>query len=255
MQQTVDAFLSWLVEEKGSTNNTIAAYRNDLGQFLTWVQAHTTADAWDAIAEGDIRAYQDELQARNYAPTTVARKTAAVRSFFHYLALTGALDDDPTVNITAGAPVRPSPERLSRRAAQRLLDSVPDNRPLDLRDRALIAFIAGAGLKASGVTALDLADVTPQPGEEQTPVLPSAVTTELARYLAQGRPALAGEEDAAEEEGTTSKAAPHRPLFLNARGGRLSRQGLWVVLKRRGEDAGLGDKVSPRSLRGVLGED
>jgi integrase/recombinase XerD len=246
MQQTIDAFLSWLIEEKGSTANTIAAYRNDLGQFLAWLQAHTTVDTWADIAEGDIRAYRDALRRRDYALTTVARKLAAVRSFFHYQLRTSALADDPTVKVTAGAPVHPSPERLSRRAAQQLWDSVPGDRPLDLRDRALIAFIARAGLKASQATALDLEDVAPQAGGGKTLALPPAVAADLARYVAEGRPPLARKEEA---------AGPRRPLFLNARGGRLSRQGLWVVLKRRGEDAGLGYEVSPRSLRGVLSID
>ena len=246
MQQTIDAFLTWLVGEKGSTANTIAAYRNDLAQFLAWVQAQTTVHTWAAIAEGDVRAYRDALQRRDYALSTVARKLAAVRSFFHYQLRIAALDDDPTVAVTASAPVHPSPERLSRRAAQRLLDSVSGDQPLDLRDRALVVLIAGVGLKASQATALDLEDVAPQAGRVETVALPPAAAADLARYVAEGRPALAREGEA---------AGPRQPLFLNARGGRLSRQGLWVVLKRRGEEAGLGYEVSPRSLRGVLSED
>jgi len=247
MQQAVDSFLTWLVEEKGSTANTIAAYRNDLGQFLAWVQAHTAADTWADIAEGDIRAYRDALQGRDYALTTVARKMAAVRSFFHYLLLSGTLDDDPTVKISTNVPVHPSPERISRRAAQQLWNSVPDERPLNLRDRALIALIAGAGLKASQVTALDLEDVELQAERVVGMLAPQpVVAADLRRYMEEGRPALLRGKD---------PAGPRRPLFLNARGGRLSRQGLWVVLKRRGEDAGLGPVVSPRSLRGVLVKD
>ena len=246
MQQIIDAFLTWLVEEEGSTANTIVAYRNDLGQFLGWVQEHTAVDTWAGIAERDIWTYLAKLQSRDYALTTVARKIAAVRSFFHYLVLTGALDDDPTVMVTATPPKHPSPEQLSRRAVQQLWNSVPGDTPLDLRDRALVALIAGAGLKASQVTALDLGDVEPQPSKGEAPTLLPAVTADLARYVEVGRLALVREED---------PAGQHRPLFLNARGGRLSRQGLWAVLKKRGEDAGLGHAVSPRSLRGVLGED
>jgi integrase/recombinase XerD len=254
MQKTIDAFLNWLVEEKGSTPNTIVAYRNDLGQFLGWLQAHTAVQAWTGVAEGDIRAYRDELQRRDYALTTVARKIAAVRSFFHYLLRTGVLDDDPTLKVTAGAPARPAPESLSGRAAQQLWDSVPGDTALDLRDRALVALIAGAGLKASQVTALDVGDVGLQPdqntlrvegrrGQVESKALAPEVAADLGRYVAEGRPALAGAE---------SPAPSRRPLFLNARGGRLSRQGLWGVLKKRGEAAGSGQVVSPRSLRGTL---
>jgi integrase/recombinase XerD len=246
LQRTIEAFLTWLAEEKGSPANTIDAYRNDLGQFLAWVQAQTTVDVWTGIVERDIRAYRYELQLRDYALTTVARKLAAVRSFFHYLLLTGTLDDDPTLKISAGVLARPSSEHLSRRAAQQLWDSVPGDTPLDLRDRALIALIAGVGLKAGQVTSLDLADVALRPGRVEELALPPVVAADLARYVEEGRLVLARDAD---------PNSPERPLFVNARGERLSRQGLWMVLKRRGQNAGLEDAVSPRSLRGVLKDD
>jgi integrase/recombinase XerD len=246
LQRTIEAFLTWLAEEKGSPANTIDAYHNDLGQFLAWVQAQTTVDAWAGIVERDIRAYRDELQLRDYALTTVARKLAAVRSFFHYLLLTGTLDDDPTLKINAGVLARPSSEHLSRRAAQQLWDSVPGDTPLDLRDRALIALIGEAGLKAGQVTGLNLADLAPGAGTAEELAWPPAVIADLARYVKEGRPALVRDAD---------PNSPERPLFVNARGERLSRQGLWMVLKRRGQDAGLEDAVSPRSLRSVLKDD
>jgi integrase/recombinase XerD len=246
LQRTIDAFLAWLAEEKGSTANTIAAYRNDLDQFLAWVQAHTMVDAWTGIAERDIRAYWDELQLRGYALTTMARKLSAVRSFFHYLLLTGTLNDDPTLKISIDVPLRPSPERLSRRAAQQLWDSLPGDTPLDLRDRAMIALIAGAGLKSGQLMGLNLADVAPGAGRVEELILPPVVTANLARYVEEGRPVLVRDAGA---------DSPEQPLFVNAQGGRLSRQGLWTVLKRHGQDAGLEDSVSPRSLRGVLKDD
>jgi integrase/recombinase XerD len=246
LQRTIDAFLAWLAEEKGSTANTIAAYRNDLDQFLAWVQDQTTVDAWTGIVERDIHAYQDELQRHEYALTTVARKLSAVRSFFHYLLVIGSLDDDPTLKIGTGVLVRPSPECLSRRAAQQLWDSVPGDTPLDLRDRAMIALIAGAGLKSGRLMGLNLADVAPGEGRVEELVLPPAVTADLARYVQEGRPVLVRDAGA---------DSPEQPLFVNAQGGRLSRQGLWTVLKRRGQDTGLEDAVSPRSLRGVLKDD
>jgi integrase/recombinase XerD len=246
LQKTINAFLIWLVEEKGSKPNTITAYGNDLGQFLAWIEAHTTVDTWAGIAEGDIRAYRDHLRRRDYALTTIARKLAAMRSFFHYQLLTGALDDDPTLKVSTGALARPSPEQLPVQAARQLWDSVPGDTPLDLRDRALIALISGAGLRASQVTALDLGDVTLPASRVAGLALPPAAVADLAPYVERGRPALAGQGD---------QARLQRPLFLNARGGRLSRQGLWTVLKRRGQEAGLGDTVSPRSLREVLKQD
>lgn len=251
MQQTVDSFLAWLVTEKGSAENTIAAYRNDLGQFLGFLSTHTAAETWTTVTERDLRAYLAELQARDYAPATVARKLSAVRSLFHHLVLTGVLDDDPTAQVSAGRVLRPPPEQLPRQAIQQLSDSVDADSPLDLRDRALIALLAGVGLKASQVIGLDLEDLDLQPGagtvrvrgrrgKEEGRALPPAVRADLARYLDEGWPLLA--------KGTAG-AGPSPPLFLNARGQRLTRQGLWVVLKGRGEAAGLEQGVSPRALR------
>jgi integrase/recombinase XerD len=253
-EQAIESFLTWLVEEKGSTENTIAAYRNDLSQFLGFLASKTTVETWAGVTVTDVRAYREALKAREYAASTAARKIASVRSFFHYLLLTEVLDDDPTVQVATDALERLSPEQLPHQAARRLWDSVPGGTSLDLRDRALVALVAGTGLKTGQVVALDLEDVELQGragtirlqgrrGEEETLTLSSPVTADLARYVCEGRPQLAtGEED------LTMAGAP---LFLNARGKRLSRQGLWLVIKGHGKEAGLEQTTSPRTLRGV----
>lgn len=253
-EQAVELFLTWLVEEKNCTDNTIAAYRNDLGQFLGFLASSASVEAWADVTEAGIRAYREALKAREYAPATAARKMASVRSFFHYLLLVEILDDAPTLKVTTDAPERRSPEQLPRQAARRLWDSVPGDAPLDLRDRALVALVAGAGLKTGQVVGLDLEDVDLQGragtiwlqgrrGREQVLALSSVVVSDLGRYVREGRPRLA-----VGEGGTVVARAP---LFLNARGQRLSRQGLWMVIKRRGEEADLGQGASSRALRGV----
>jgi integrase/recombinase XerD len=258
MRDEIDSFLRWLVEKKNSSENTIMAYRNDLGQFLAFLSANAKAQQWTAVTEGDILAYLRELESREYAAATVARKMAAVRSFFHYLVLTGILADDPTLQVGASAPVRPSPSQLPQAVAQQLLDSVSFETPLALRDRALVGLVAGVGLKTSQVVALNRDDLSLAPGggllrvrgrrgREQTVSLPAAVSADVAHYLDKGWPHLARSLAAVAE----AEGGDKRPLFLNARGSRLSRQGLWLVLKERGEQAGLGREISPRALRGA----
>jgi len=255
-EQAVESFLAWLVEEKNCTENTIAAYRNDLGQFLGFLAYNATVEAWAGVTEAEVRAYRETLKAREYAPATVARKMASVRSLFHYLLLTEVLDDAPTLRVATDVPERRSPEQFPHQAARRLWNSVSGDAPLDLRDRALVALVAGAGLKTGQVVALDLEGVDLQGragtirlqgwrGQEQVVALSAAVAADLARYVREGRPRLA-----VGEGGTVVAGAPS-PLFLNARGKRLSRQGLWLVIKRRGEEAGLEQGASPRALRGV----
>lgn len=257
MREMIGSFLTWLVEKKNSSDNTIMAYRNDLGQFWTFIEGRS-AKSWAGVAEADILAYLNDIESREYAPATVARKMAAVRSFFHYLVLTDVLTDDPTLQVGASAPVRPSPSQLSQEVAQQLLASVTKETPLALRDRALMGLVAGVGLKTSQVVALNRQDLDlgPEGGaihvrgrrhRERVVALPAAVATDLAIYLDRSWPRLAGK--AREED------LPGMPLFLNARGSRLSRQGLWLVLKERGEDAGLGRGISPRALRGASAGD
>lgn len=255
MREAVDDFLGWLVEKKNSTENTIMAYRNDLSQFVSFLAANSTAEDWPGVKESDILTYLGDLESREYAPATIARKMAAVRSFFHYLVLTNALSDDPTIQVGTTAPVRPSPSQLPQQVAQQLLDSVSQRTPLELRDRALVALVAGVGLKTSQVVALNRDDLELAPsggtlrvrgrrGREQVLPLPPAVVADLAPYVDEGWPTLIS--DPPPQDGDVDS----RPLFLNARGRRLSRQGLWLVLKEMGEEAGLGREVSPRALRG-----
>jgi len=254
MREMIDSFLTWLVEKKNSSENTIMAYRNDLGQFWTFLTENSSAQSWAGVTEGDILAYLRDIESREYAPATVARKMAAVRSFFHYLVLSEVLADDPTLQVGASAPVRPSPSQLSSQVAQQLLDSVTLQTPLALRDRALMGLVAGVGLKTSQVVALNRQDLELGPaggtlavrsrrGREQVVSLTTQAAEDLALYLDKAWPHLAG--------AVRAEDLPKQPLFLNARGSRLSRQGLWLVLKERGEEAGLGRGVSPRALRGA----
>jgi len=259
MREAIDEFLDWLVEKKNSTDNTIMAYRNDLSQFVSFLAANSTAKKWADVKEDDVLAYLRELESREYAPATVARKMAAVRSFFHHLVLTGTLSDDPTLQVGTAAPVRPSPAQLPQSVAQQLLDSVSQQTPLELRDRALVALVAGVGLKTSQVVALNRDDLELSPaggtlrvrgrrGREQVMTLLPAVAAGLQPYVEEGWPRLV-----TEGQPPANGDVDQRPLFLNARGKRLSRQGLWLVLKEMGEEAGLGREVSPRALRGAWG--
>jgi integrase/recombinase XerD len=233
--QEIESFLIWLVEERHCTENTIAAYRNDLTQFLGFLSANVVVETLAGVTEGVVWAYLAELQARDYAPATVARKLAAVRSLFHYLVLTEDLEDDPTVQVGVGSVSRPRSEQLPHQAVQQLSDSVGDDSPLDLRDRALITLVAGVGLKASQVIGLNLEDLDLQAetgtvrvrgrrGKDEVLALPPSVTADLARYVDEGWPLL-----------VTGKARAEQPtpLFPNARGQRLTRQGLRRVWNRR----------------------
>jgi integrase/recombinase XerD len=244
----IDAFLATLQAERGRSANTIAAYRNDLTQFSTYVQSNMplqSAEAGDdAPLDGTIvEEWFRTLTGNGYAPATVARKQAAVSSFCRWLTEQSALADLPRKAGVGTALNHSIPPALDGTQVDALLAHATKCRsPQCLRDIALLHLLVGMGCTASKLVALDMAHLQ----LEATPPivrigsaakrLPPAVAGAVAAYLAEGRDHLAahGEEDA---------------LFLNHRGKRLTRQGLWLIVKRRAEEAGLEVEVTPQLLR------
>jgi len=254
MERDVAAFLADLADQ-GRSPNTVAAYRNDLGQFLAARPRAATAGPRRA----DVASWVADL-AEHYAAASIARKIAAVRAWCRWLVGCGALDADPTTGIEGSLP------RLGRRATTAppgeavavLLDGAARRgraAPADLRDDAIVRLLAATGVRASELCALDVADLeggVVREGEQdarallvnvrgrrgcRTIALDPATETALRRYLEHARPCLANDAGDADA------------LFVNRRGRRLGRQGLWVILARRAAAAGLTGRLPPRALR------
>ncbi len=249
MQQCIDDFLNSLREEKGYSNNTIVAYRNDLGQFEQFLsEANGTAD-WSEVTKQHLVQYVDSLkQDREYASATVARKVAATKSFFHYLLERGIVQDDPTVNLDSPKVRKYLPTSLSEEDVARLLKApLRYNNVRSLRDSALLELLYATGMRVSEIVDLNVCNVNlvslsvhcaskgPRSKERIIPIYPRAADA-LRTYLTEGRNKLLREE---EEEA----------LFLNHRGRRLTRQGLWLIIKRYVEEVGIEAAVTPHTLR------
>jgi integrase/recombinase XerD len=248
VQEQVEQFLRYLRGEENYADNTIAAYRNDLGQFLAFAteSAASSVDSWMEVDQDLIQAYGAYLDQQGYASSTVARKIASVKSFFSFLVDLELLTENPTVVLNAPKVEKRPPRILSVEEIQTLLAEPAKARtPKGLRDRALLELLYATGMRVSELIMLHVSDVdmtapkvtcTGRDGKErQLPLTPRAAES-LVVYLEKGRKALV-------DDGGESR------LFLNQRGRPLTRQGLWLITKSYAESAGLGSDVTPHTMR------
>jgi integrase/recombinase XerD len=241
-------FLAYLEFERGLSRNTLEAYRSDLMQFGAFLRK-TGGDALTA-RHGDLSDFVADLAAGGedrppVSPATLQRKVACLRSFYRHLRRQDLVTDDPTVYLRAPKQSRRLPQVLTRDEVARLLEAPRGTEPPALRDRALLELMYACGLRASEAIGLELADVDLDTGilrargkgsKERLVPIGSAASRALVTYLGRGRPRLAGD-----------RMEP--ALFLNHRGGRLTRQGLYKIVQRHARNAGLDGKMSPHTLR------
>lgn len=245
MRADIDRFLHWLAEEAGYTGNTISAYRNDLQQLQGYLTRTGSGNSWAEVTPAVIKSYMRYMWDRGYAASTVARKMAAIRSFFRFLLDRGLIRSDPMAAIGTPTVSRPRPEPLSQEAVARLL-ALPSQgtTPIALRDWALLELLYATGLRASEVLGLDVDDVSLASstvrclsrGKERLIPLPPRAQEALEAYLNRGRLHLLRDQE-------------EKALFLNYRGRRLTRQGLWLLVQGYAKEAGLDSKVNPQILR------
>jgi integrase/recombinase XerD len=245
----VEEWLSWLSVERGRASSTLAAYRRDARRWCRWLNGRGLG--LDAASDGDIEAYIDELRAGRLAPATVARAVVAVRSLHRFLADEGRLPADPAADVDTPRVPAGLPKALSEAEVATLLAAVVGHEPVARRDRAILEVLYGTGLRISELAGLSLADLDLEGAllrafgkgskERVVPIGRHAVAA-LADWLRPGgRPALVPERWA--------RRGDAEAVFLNQRGGRLTRQGAWLVVKRWGTAAGLEGKLTPHVLR------
>jgi integrase/recombinase XerD len=241
-------FLAYLELERGLSRNTLEAYRSDLQQFGEFLE-RLGVDPLDVTAT-ELAAFISELAAggegrRPAAPATLQRKVACLRSFYRHLRREQILDFDPTAELRPPRPRARLPKVLSRDEVNRLLEQPSGTTPAALRDRALLETMYACGLRASEAITLRLSDLDADSGvliargkgskERIVPIGRKALET-LRSYLEKGRPKLVGIRD-------------EPSVFVNLRGGALSRQGLYKIVQRHARTAGLEARMSPHTLR------
>lgn len=244
----VDELCSWLVAERGRSANTVRAYRRDLVGYADWLAARG-ASLHD-VQGGDIERFVAERRASGAAPATVARQLSAVRVLHRFLVAEGLRNDDPTADLDGVRVPSGLPKALSEEAVTRLLASVTGSDPVARRDRALLEVLYGTGARISEVCGLALGDVDLHEGtarlfgkgaKERLVPLGTCAREALHEWLTVGRPQLAPVRWA--------RRGDAEAVFLNRRGGRLSRQAGWAIVQRYGERCGLAAQLSPHVLR------
>src|SRR5690606_3584100 len=229
--------------------STLAAYRRDVRRWWRWLRARGL-DLGD-VREPDVEAYIADLRDAGLAPATVARAVVAVRSLHRFLAVEGHTASDPGALVEAPRVPAGLPKALTEDEVAALLDAVQGDDPVARRDRAMLEVLYATGLRISELVGLRLADLDLESGllrafgkgsrERMVPIGTPATAALVAWLGPGGRPALVPERWARRGDADAG--------FLNRRGGRLTRQGAWLVVKRWATEAGLAHKLSPHVLR------
>jgi len=243
-------FLAYLEYERGLSRNTLEAYRSDLLQLGGYLQ-RAGVDVLDAQHEhlagflSELAAGDTDAGRRPVAPATLQRKAACLRSFYRHLRRENVIEHDPTADLRAPRKSQKLPQVLTRGEVSQLLGAPKGTEPSALRDRALLELMYACGLRASEAIDLDVGDVDLRHGvlrargkgskERLVPVGREAIAA-VRTYLQRGRPELVGLRE-------------ERRLFVNRRGGGLTRQGLYKIVQRHARAVGLADKMSPHTLR------
>src|SRR5687768_17260675 len=251
MDTCVSDFLEFLSVEKGASSNTIAAYRNDLGQledFMVTKRNGSNTVQWANIDQNIVLDYILNLKSHSYAEATVARKVAAVKSFFSFMQAEGKVKANPTETLASPKVGKSLPKPLTVQEIDELLEQpARRNTPEAKRDRAMLELMYATGLRVTELVSLDVSDcqlegdkpfvrlVGKGNRERQIPLLDQPVQ-EVTEYIRFARPRLVGERD-------------ETALFVNRRGERLTRQGFWLILKGYAQEANIVGRVTPHTLR------
>ncbi len=248
MRKSIGEFLVFLAVEKGASANTIAAYKNDLQQLADFIGSRASVDGWQSLSRSDIQDFILDLKQRGYTETSVARKVAAVRSFFAFLAAEGSITANPTEGLSSPRVGKTLPKAISPNEVDELLEQ-PARRstPEAKRDRAMLELLYATGMRVTELVSLDMENLNLDPRspfvrclgkgakERSIPIHDHALEA-VNGYLEDGRPMMVRNQNEV-------------ALFVNRRGERLTRQGFWLILKGYAKSANLGDGVTPHTLR------
>lgn len=245
----IDEYLTWLRLERGRAASTVEAYRRDL--LAWWAHLRHADRELTEVREDDLVAWIHELESGDLARSTVKRRVVAARNLHRYLAEEGAADDDAGADVTPPPVAKGLPKSLREEEVNRLLAVVTGDDAVARRDRAVLETLYGTGVRISELVGLSLRDLDLHDGfmrvvgkgdkERIVPVLGTAADA-LADWLdVDGRGAMIPKRWRRRDD--------EEAVLLNQRGGRLGRQGIWLIVKARGAEAGLADRLTPHVLR------
>ena len=245
----IEEFLSWMVAEKGRSTNTIAAYRRDLAVYSAWLEAHgaTVLD----VTHRQLVDFVGTRRASGAATSSIARQLAAVRMLHRYLAIEGERRDDPAAELEGVRVPSGIPKPLTEAQVTSLIDSVLVTEPIHRRDLALIELLYATGARISEAVGLSIGEI-----DMDARLVRLYGKGAKERIVPFGSTAAAALDDWFSPSGRAMVVPAQwrsrddaEAVFLNTRGGRLTRQAAWQVIKKYGTRAGIGDELSPHVLR------
>jgi len=252
MNERIEAFLAYLQAERSLSPNTISAYRNDLHQFGGYLQAEAERQggkdfAMSTIDRDQIAAYFLHLRDRGYSAASIARKTAAMRSFFQYLRRKGEVTSDPTQGIGSPEVKKPPPRTVQDDPVRALLAfCAARETPEGVRDHAMLRLLSATGMRVGELVLVDVDDVdfenkrvrvVGRGNRERYLPLDDGTLDSVRTYLHSARSFL------------TRNNPDQTALVVNQRGQRLTRQGFWLIMKGLVKEAGLPAIMTPHMLR------
>lgn len=246
MDPSIDDFLAYLAVERGSSPNTIAAYRRDLTRYSQTLESRSVAPA--GASRDDVTEHLRRLRDAGLAPSTIERNAAAIKSYHRFLVRDGATNDNPTASLPLPKVPARLPAAVSIEDIDRLLSQPFPSDPAGYRDRAILEVLYGCGLRVSELigmdsTALDLdtglVRVFGKGSKERLVPIGGAADRALREYLSHGRPYLKAKKATVRQDPTA--------VFVNRRGQRLSRQAVFGIVRTYGGRAGL--DLHPHTLR------
>jgi integrase/recombinase XerD len=252
VSEAVRGYLEYLVVERGLAANTVESYRRDLRRYESVLaqsgKAHLSDVSPSDVAEFLASLREGDAEHEGLAVSSAARAVIAVRGMHAFAVAQGLAEADPAREVAPPSPPKRLPKAIALTEVERLL-AVPGDDPRALRDQALLEFLYGTGARISEATGLDVDELhldddpvvrlAGKGGKQRIVPLGSYAVRALEAYLVRARPALAA---------ASRRVSVTPAVFLNARGGRLTRQGAWGILHAAAERARLAD-VSPHTLR------
>jgi integrase/recombinase XerD len=249
LKEEINRFITYLAVEKGFSDNTLAAYRNDLSQLAVFAEEDANKrgvpPSWANFNRQGMLSYLLNLKERSYVATTQARKIAAAKSFFSFLMNEGAIKNNPTENLTSPSVGRSLPKPITHAEAMKLLEQpTKSSTPEAKRDSAMLSLLYASGMRVSELVSLNLDDITSDGfvrcfgkgnKERLVPIAQRAIIA-IEEYVKEARPKIVRNNE-------------EKALFLNRRGDRLTRQGFWQILKGYAKSAGLDKEITPHTLR------
>jgi len=240
----ITEYTVFLEMEQGLSANTIEAYLHNVGRYIFWLRERGVSSP-GAVDKESVGAFLRELMELELAQSSISRNFSAVRSYHHFLLAENICRSDPTESFEIGSRRRKLPDTLSIEEVIRLIEAPDTSDPLGIRDRAMLEFAYASGTRVTELVTLPIPNIlfrenivriTGKGSKERIVPLGSTAKEKVLEYLERGRPALLGKTS-------------HDTLFLNSRGGPLTRMGFWKILRKYVIQAGITKHTSPHTLR------